>query len=156
MDELYLYIVKALQHLYLQARQIDRLDECNDDFVGAFEAIYNLTKENIQLTRNQIINYNAGIVEDRTLDKYYHAEKAIINLQVFFKCSSFKLCKRNVIALRPTFDALIEYAKLYTKKSEEELLSSSDKHYIDDGTPEEDRNKAFNSLNRNIDISNIE
>jgi hypothetical protein len=155
MDELYLYIVKALQHLYFQSRQIDRLDECNDEFVGAFEAIYNLTKEKLQLTRNQIINYNTGIIEDRTLDKYYHLEKAIINLQIFFKCSSFKLCKRNVISLRPIFDALIEYTKLYTKKSEEELLASSEKYNTDDNISEEDRNKAFNSFNRNIDISNI-
>ncbi len=163
MDELYLHIIKGLQHLYFQSRILDRLDECNDEFVGAFESIYTLTKDKIGLTRNEIISYKSNITENKSEDKYYHAERATIHFQVFFKCCMFKVCKRNIIALRPSFDALIEYVKIYTKKSDSELsLLFRDKNdefgsrYNDDDIPESEKDKIFSSFSRNIDISNIE
>lgn len=160
MDELYLYIVKGLQHLYIQSRQIDRLDECNDDFVGVFESFYNLTKDKIRMSRKEVISYTTNITEVKTEGKYYHAERALLFFQVFFKCSAFKVCKRNIIALRPSFDALLSYVKSYTEKSDSDLLTDKnnefENQYIDDNTAEEDRTKAFASISRNIDISNIE
>lgn len=160
MDELYLYIIKGLQHLYIQSRQIDRLDECNDDFVGVFESFYNLTKDKIRMSRKDILSYKTDIIEVKTEGKYYHAERALLFFQVFFKCCAFKVYKRNIISLRPPFDALLSYIKSYTNKTDSDLLSDKnnefENQYVDDNTSEEERTKAFASISRNIDISNIE
>jgi hypothetical protein len=115
-DRVFTLCVESLQHLYLQVSILENKCEDTDEFTEIYEAASIILRSKINITNEEIVNFNPNIILMDSEDAYYHLVKSVSLMFLFIHDGLIKFDKKVMLPFRPIFNMFFQTFEKCTNK----------------------------------------